>query len=357
MVTKPLSRGFTLLELLVVIAIIGILIGLLLPAVNAAREAGRRASCLNKEHQIGLALQNYASTYSSAFPPAAQIFGTTAAKTVGGYSFLVKILPYLEYDYLYKSIMQYPPSAAGVVPYTLTGTTLICVAGNTSIKEFVCPSNNNNVYFNPTSNPPQGAFTNYKGMAATGAASLNVISSGTGQPYGTVSLHPDGVLYPSSTNLPMSRMTDGTSHTILLCESIDDNTAVGAGTGTSLWIDGKQCMQVGLPQASLVVTNGASFPFYHPPQFDNSFGDGSAVALANLRTFLQMDFSPTGADFGKYEYCVFFPKPTYGPSSAHPGLAIVAMGDGSVMPLNKRCDAANMFFLITKAGNDPFNIP
>ena len=89
---KTSSRGFTLVELLVVIAIIGILIGLLLPAINAAREAGRRASCLNKGHQLGLALQNYASTYRNSFPPAATVFGTTTTKSVGGYSFLVKIV-------------------------------------------------------------------------------------------------------------------------------------------------------------------------------------------------------------------------------------------------------------------------
>ena len=67
MVTTRSRRGFTLVELLVVIAIIGILIGLLLPAINAAREAGRRASCLNKVRQIGLAFQNFASTFN-AFP-------------------------------------------------------------------------------------------------------------------------------------------------------------------------------------------------------------------------------------------------------------------------------------------------
>jgi hypothetical protein len=142
-----------------------------------------------------------------------------------------------------------------------------------------------------------------------------------------------------------------------MVETIDDNTALGTGTGTSLWLDGKQCTLDGLPQASMTLQTGGTYPFYRQTPFDNTFGDGSGVALANLRTFLQMDFSPTGADVGKYESPSWAPKPTYGPSSAHPAVAIIAMGDGSVMAMNKRTDAANMLFLITKNGNDPFNIP
>ncbi len=97
-------RGFTLVELLVVITIIGILIALLLPAVQAAREAARRSQCANNLKQIGLALHNYA-TAQSAFPPGAITQWNLAGawdilneSTTGqhGTSWMLQILPFVE---------------------------------------------------------------------------------------------------------------------------------------------------------------------------------------------------------------------------------------------------------------------
>jgi len=91
------SSGFTLVELLVVITIIGILIALLLPAVQAAREAARRMQCTNNLKQIGLALHNYHAAQGS-FPPGAGTRKTNPGNVAatGRFAFTVVILPYVE---------------------------------------------------------------------------------------------------------------------------------------------------------------------------------------------------------------------------------------------------------------------
>src|SRR5690242_14750771 len=105
---RPHRRGFTLIELLVVIAIIGVLIALLLPAVQAAREAARRAQCVNNLKQIGLGLHNYESS-NGAFPTAGQgslYDGVPVPDTmyVDGTGFHARILPFIEQSAAYNAI-------------------------------------------------------------------------------------------------------------------------------------------------------------------------------------------------------------------------------------------------------------
>src|SRR6476620_12422276 len=88
------GRGFTLVELLVVIAIIGVLVALLLPAVQAAREASRRSKCQNSLKQIGLALHNYESTFG-LFPPG-DLSVNKGAGDIPQASTHAFILPFLE---------------------------------------------------------------------------------------------------------------------------------------------------------------------------------------------------------------------------------------------------------------------
>jgi len=309
---------------------------------------------MNKVRQLGLAMQNYASAHNAAFPPSAEIVQTSPkGNTIGGYSFLVKLLPYMKYDALYKTLPQAVPN--GDLDAALRTNAALADAMNTSLPELMCPTNNNDLFQQPASNPPRFAFTNYKAMGASTRNSLLMAANPNGTPpYGTASIHPDGALFPSNSDLPMESIADGTSHTILIMETIDDKS--------SRWMVGNECTLVGLPQASSPTgktgARDVQYPFYCWTSYDNTFGDDSGVTRAGLRTFLTYDFSPAGADYGKYEDPGWAKTPpVYGPSAAHPAVVIVGFGDGSVTALSKRCDAANLFFLVTKSGNDPFYIP
>jgi prepilin-type N-terminal cleavage/methylation domain-containing protein/prepilin-type processing-associated H-X9-DG protein len=140
-------RAFTLIELLVVIAIIGVLIALLLPAVQSAREAARRTQCVNNLKQIGLGLHNY-ETVAGAFPPA-DIIATpgVVGQTTNGFSIHCRILPFMEQGVAFNALN------FGFSHTQAPNSTVV----NMSVTVFVCPSDINNARrtaFPPSANLP-----------------------------------------------------------------------------------------------------------------------------------------------------------------------------------------------------------
>jgi len=155
-------QGFTLVELLVVIAIIGVLIALLLPAVQQAREAARRMQCSNHLKQIGLAIHNYHDTHK-VFPCASVVQGSTWGQVHDSHkgSPYVKILPYLEQNALYQSCNFTGDTVS--VSVTPDGDKVSTVI----IDTIICPSDDHpgqwkdGASINTGSNGEDRALTNY----------------------------------------------------------------------------------------------------------------------------------------------------------------------------------------------------
>ncbi|MDR3622840.1 MAG: DUF1559 domain-containing protein [Paludisphaera borealis] len=199
------TSGFTLIELLVVIAIIAVLIALLLPAVQSAREAARRAQCVNNLKQIGIALHNYHDALGG-FPvgflyPTGKIPATTSPLQYR-WSALAQLAPFLEQSALFNAFnfdfaIAYKPSGASAFwPFHPVNTTAMAIRVGT----FACPSDGN---------PPpadDSGPTNY------------VLCTGDGAPGGDAT-NANGmfILGPS---LSLRNATDGSSNTVAASEQL-----------------------------------------------------------------------------------------------------------------------------------------
>ena len=215
--------GFTLIELLVVIAIIGVLIALLLPAVQAAREAARRAQCTNNLKQMGLALANFESSNGGYVPGYGPYFnpGTAGGGTCGGRpNVLAQILPFMEGTSLYNAFnFEWCINSYGAGTANFTAQIQI-------VSAFICPSDPNNVQLNGL------GYANY--VASLGGTAAQQVGSQSYQEANTGMLGIFNVQIDSSqpkysnppTNtqynypsyqrgipVPVAAVTDGTSNT------------------------------------------------------------------------------------------------------------------------------------------------
>jgi len=212
---KRVSYGFTLVELLVVIAIIGVLVALLLPAIQAAREAARRISCTNNLKQLGLAMQNYVSACGqlpNAGWPAPEVIPDGMHGYISDFSPLAKLLPYCEQENLRRLVdfsvyMGHP--GKDDLPVELRA------AAGTPVAMFLCPSDPEQVVHDSTL-PSSGAV-----MPVAGSNYAMNQGSGLDGAFhpGFVDPPPDGLCWIGAT-VRVRDIRDGMSHTLAFTESL-----------------------------------------------------------------------------------------------------------------------------------------
>ena len=292
-------RGFTLVELLVVIAIIGVLIGLLLPAIQSSRGSARRVSCANNLKQIGLAIANY-EIANRVFPASSSHDVTVHWDPLEQHSWASFILPFLEAGTLFDTV-DYEKDL--LAPENVTAVTTV-------VPIYRCPT-----YSGPDFSTAD--FYNETGGAAGNYAIGNYVAFGStdvGHIWAS-RFKPDGVIYPKSA-VRAAEVTDGLSHTALIVESREQQKRV--------WMDG-------------------IFGAYTALPYDSGNAPSYAIDVAAL------NFAPYYEERGYHT--------EYGPSSEHSGGAYHLLGDGGVLFIRDEVSIENYKALCTRAGNEIVDAP
>ncbi len=342
-----IRRGFTLIELLVVIAIIGILIALLLPAVQAAREAGRRAQCTNNLKQIGLALHNYVSTFSVL--PFGKGLNYPGASAYARWSAHSQLLLFIEQGNVFNSInfslAPETPGMAGDVPFmpayqnTNRENATSC---RVQISAFLCPSDASSSLLGEW---PGG--NNYLGNLQSWACDLSESVPSTVAPAEQM----QGIFYYQSA-VRMADITDGLSSTAFFSEKIKGNDKNDSDSRSdsmimsgsiSLVPDGVtatyQACQALNPLTSTRLTRRQGMSWVMGEMCCTSYNH---VTTPNGKTCAGTGFPGSMANMPMQ----------VPPSSQHPGGVNVMMGDGSVRFVKNGVAMATWRALGTRSGGE-----
>jgi prepilin-type N-terminal cleavage/methylation domain-containing protein len=259
------ARAFTLVELLVVIAIIGVLVALLLPAVQAAREAARRVSCLNNVTQLGVALHNYEFHHEALPPGSTNPDGPIRSEPQGRHvSWIVKTLPYMEQNAMWQMFDQeagaYDPVNAEV--------------RRSRISVLQCPSDGN-VFLNESEKVARSSYAGCHHDVEAPIAEDN-----------------HGLLYLNSA-VRYIDVFDGSSNTLLLSEAMTAPDELGWVSGTRATLRNTSTIEEPRRQApenaakdqpeasALSVSAVGGFGSYHSGSVVNiALADGSTRTLS-----------------------------------------------------------------------------
>ncbi len=204
---RAARAGFTLVELLVVIAVIGVLVALLLPAVQKVREAANRLKCQNNLKQLGLGLHNYHTTVGHLPPGNTDLMGLDPGNESDRRNWAVTaLLPYIEQQAVSEGVERYLANGAPYIVY--------CPLNKTVMPIFLCPSDPAGPKIltgGPGSTNQQGFHGNY--AACAGSTAFNPASGADGGD------NLNGLFYAFSATR-FSDVADGTSNTLMLSELI-----------------------------------------------------------------------------------------------------------------------------------------
>ncbi|MGD9128762.1 MAG: DUF1559 domain-containing protein [Planctomycetia bacterium] len=307
--TTKTPKGFTLVELLVVIAIIGILIALLLPAIQAAREAARRMQCTNKLKQIALAAQGYHDAIGH-YPPAIMLSQYDGSK-YRGINLFIFLLPYLEQNNLYEMWDLDNPNnnfTEGLDSPAAQGPDLLCPSEPKSENPLAYTARLNGVsvqrYIRVTSYAGNAGTRSYH--PSSGQLATDGIFFMTG---------PGSLPEPNQQPIRINDITDGTSNTFLFGERSRYD-----------------------PNYDTFAAQGWDWEFHY---YGNWAGTSSSgVAHVTLSTYAPLNYclpfnyenrataNPPASDATSFGHYIDLRVCAYG--SSHPGGANFAMGDGSV---------------------------
>ena len=295
----PHSRNaFTLVELLVVITIIGLLAGMLIPAVNYARESARRTQCINHQRNLALAMLTH-ETAEGALPGSLDQLGTykDAAKTPRVYSWVVALMPYVEENTRYDILMADTPDTTKL-PQTLE-----------RIPVLFCPSAGLDSFAAP--NDPRLSYVVNCGPEANSGDGSVVITGVVSIPQ-TIFRDRRALYKANNKKFKLEDIKDGASNTVLIAENIQAYTWY-ATTG---WADsdpndsGSTSELDGTRSPAVTASLGFVWSNIAGGAFKSKINDGFAE-------------TPTLPDINYAR-----------PSSMHPGLVIVAYADGTAKAMN-----------------------